>query len=133
MDAWEKIAEEKIRAAQEAGVFDDLPGKGQPLRLEEFPFEAEESHLAHHLLRSGGYSLPWIEFGQQIESERLALRRALREAGGSPSAQGHFLRQIAALNQQILEYNIRVPHPTFQRRPLDGQAELLAALQPPKA
>ncbi|MEZ5292508.1 MAG: DUF1992 domain-containing protein [Vicinamibacterales bacterium] len=40
---FEKIAEQKIRAAMEAGEFDDLPGAGQPVDLEGY------FALPHHL------------------------------------------------------------------------------------
>ncbi len=37
MSNFDRIVEEKIRAAMEAGAFNNLPGKGKPLNLEENP------------------------------------------------------------------------------------------------
>ena len=54
-------AEDQIRRAMEEGKFDDLPGEGKPLRLENDPFEDPEWRMAHHVLRNGGFTLPWIE------------------------------------------------------------------------
>jgi len=54
-------AEEQIRRAIEEGKFDNLPGKGKPLNLEQNPFEDPEWRLANHVLITSGFSLPWIE------------------------------------------------------------------------
>src|SRR5574341_670165 len=70
-------AEEQIRRAMEEGKFDNLPGKGKPLRLEDNPLEDPEWRLAHHVLRSSGYTLPWIETRRELESEIQAARAAL--------------------------------------------------------
>lgn len=72
--------EEHIRQAMQAGKFDDLPGKGKPLRMEENPHEDEAWRLAYHLLREGGFSLPWIETIKEIETDIEKARTALRRA-----------------------------------------------------
>jgi hypothetical protein len=46
MDTLTKIAEARIREAMERGEFDDLPGKGRPLVLEDLSRVPED-------LRSG--------------------------------------------------------------------------------
>ena len=72
--------EEQIRQAIEAGMFDDLPGKGEPLNLDSYPFEPQDWRLAHHVLRSSGYSLPWIEKRNEIEEQLEEARAELRHA-----------------------------------------------------
>jgi hypothetical protein len=37
LDKWESIAERKIREAIEAGEFDNLPKKGQPIKFDIYP------------------------------------------------------------------------------------------------
>ena len=46
-DILSKIAEQKIREAQERGEFDDLPGKGKPLDLEDLSGVPEEMRMAY--------------------------------------------------------------------------------------
>ena len=41
-------------------------GKGKPLRLEDDSLEDPEWRMAYHMLREGGFSLPWIELRQEI-------------------------------------------------------------------
>ena len=63
----------------QAGEFDHLKGKGQPLRLEpDNPHQAEGEALAHHLLQQNGFSLPWIEMSREIDADLLALHAWLR-------------------------------------------------------
>ncbi|MEA3440806.1 MAG: DUF1992 domain-containing protein [Chloroflexota bacterium] len=53
--------EEHIRRAMEEGKFDDLPGKGKPLRLDHNPHEDPQWRTAYRMLRNSGFTLPWIE------------------------------------------------------------------------
>jgi DnaJ family protein C protein 28 len=134
--------EEQIRKAIQDGKFDDLPGKGKPLRLDENPHEDEEWRLAYHLLREGGFSLPWIETIREIENEidqaRLSLRRAWewREHASSQNlpyehvqaewqdAIDRFSEQVVHLNKRIRDYNLETPNHRFQRPLLNLDREL---------
>jgi hypothetical protein len=76
--------DEQIRRAMQEGQFEDLPGQGRPLQLDEDPFEDPDWRLAHHMLRSAGYSLPWIETRREIEADLAAARLALKACLGAP-------------------------------------------------
>ncbi len=134
--------EEHIRRAMEQGKFDDLPGKGKPLNLDENPLEDPDWRLAHHMLRSGGFTLPWIETYREIEKEldnsrkSLACTWAWRQADesgeGTPDEQEfewqqavkRFRQQITALNERISSYNMGVPAEQFQKPILDTDREI---------
>lgn len=49
------IAERRIEEAQRAGVFDDLPGAGKPLTLEDDNNVPEDLRMAYKVLRNAGY------------------------------------------------------------------------------
>jgi DnaJ homolog subfamily C member 28 len=72
--------DDAIEKAMREGKFDDLPGKGKPLSLDENPHEDPDWRLAHHVLKNGGFSLPWIETRKEIEDETGRARQALRRA-----------------------------------------------------
>jgi Domain of unknown function (DUF1992) len=55
MLALELLAERKIAEAIERGEFDDLPGAGKPLELEDDPLVPEELRMAYRILRNAGY------------------------------------------------------------------------------
>lgn len=118
----------------DAGEFDQLAGKGKPLKLTENPFEPEGWGPAFRMLKNNGYSLPWIEEGMEIERKRLLAHRLLRSAcqgnlaEDCGSADALFAQRIELLNREILQYNLRVPGLVFQRGTLDLEKERAAAL-----
>ena len=73
LDDWADLADRKIKEAQAAGHFDNLPGFGKPLQLYENPLEGEWA-LAHRILRNANISPPWIELQQQVQRRSDALR-----------------------------------------------------------
>ena len=134
--------EEQIRRAMEEGKFDNLPGKGKPLHLEENPLEDPEWRLAHHILRSSGYTLPWIEARRELESAIQAARAALGRtwqwrqdalAENQPvvfvlavwgQATKIFRQRVDELNKRILSFNLQAPSERFHLRRLDDAREI---------
>jgi DnaJ family protein C protein 28 len=123
--------EDRIQKAIESGEFENLRGKGKPIEWDENPFAPPEWQLAFHLLRSNGFTLPWIETRRELLAEIAELRRQakrLRETPlpdirrGKESAQ--LERKIGELNQRIRRYNISAPLAHFQLPILDCKAEL---------
>ena len=125
--------EEHLRKAIEEGKFDNLPGKGKPLRIEENPNADPEWELAYHLIKESGFSLPWIvtirEIEIDIEKNRQELLRAwkwrilyLSADVPDEKASAEWVRsleafkdKLPALNQRIRDYNLQVPNARFQR------------------
>lgn len=141
--------EEHIRRAIEEGKFDNLPGAGKPLRLDQDPFEDPEWRLAYHMLRSSGYRLPWIDERREIQEELQHARETLKRAhawrerkladGDSQAATkqeweravAHFQAQIAEINRKIAAYNLHIPSPHFQLAQLSFERELNLTISPP--
>lgn len=126
MNVFEQIAEEKIQRAMEAGEFDHLAGRGKPLNLVQNPFEAPEDFMANHLLRTQGFTLPWIEMRAEIEHDLEATRRNLAatlelvrsgtlELTSEAEARAYFEEQIQRINRRIFLYNLQAPTPLVQR------------------
>jgi len=133
--SWEDWIEEKIREAQQKGLFDDLSGKGKPLPHRRNPFLPEEQQLAYDLLRDSGHTLPWIEEGKAIDARLDKARRMLarryrwylaereRRPGHKLAAleqvwirhRQEFESEIAAINADIRIYNLKVPSLTLQK------------------
>ena len=47
-----RMVEERIAAAQKAGLFDSLPGKGKPLGLEDLSGVPEDLRVGYHILKN---------------------------------------------------------------------------------
>ncbi|GGE44997.1 DUF1992 domain-containing protein [Pullulanibacillus camelliae] len=74
MDIIGMIAEDKIKRAMEKGVFDDLPGKGKPLELEDLSAIPPELRMGYKLLKNAGL----ITDEKQLNKEILSLRDLLK-------------------------------------------------------
>jgi len=57
----ERLAEERIKQAQEEGAFDALPGRGRPLDLEDDAHVPEDLRLAWRVLKNAGCLPPELE------------------------------------------------------------------------
>ncbi|RCK72022.1 MAG: putative cytoplasmic protein [Anaerolineae bacterium] len=123
--------EEIIQAAIEKGEFENLRGKGKRIEWDENPFAPPDWQLAFHLLRSNGFTLPWIETRRELLMEIAELRRraaCLRETSSDDHwrerERAQLERQIGELNHRIRRYNISAPLAHFQLPILDCEAEL---------
>jgi DnaJ family protein C protein 28 len=127
--------DEHIRRAMEEGKFDNLPGKGKPLRLEDDSLEDPGWRTAHRMLRNAGYSLPWIETRKELEADheqaRADLRRAWEWRQSTPAddpmgkeewarAVNRFRERVEALNKKIAVYNLEAPLDSFQMKRINA-------------
>lgn len=83
--SWETLTERLIREAQEDGIFDDLPGRGRRLPLDDDHY-AGEMAVANHVLRNAGALPPWIEADKEVRRQREAIEALLGRAERTPLA-----------------------------------------------
>src|SRR5262245_11324102 len=69
----EKLIEEIIREAMEKGEFDNLPGKGKPLNLDEYFATPEDVRLGYSVLKSAGCAPVEVELQKEIETLKTQL------------------------------------------------------------
>ena len=77
MSPFDLLAERRIRDAQARGEFDDLPGSGRPLDLEDDPPVPEELRVAYRLLKNAGFVPPEPEMHREIRSIERLLERSV--------------------------------------------------------
>jgi hypothetical protein len=114
---WESAVDRQIREAQERGEFDNLPGTGKPLRLEDWD---RDWGMAYHVLKQAGETLPWIALRHDIELAETQLQALLREVPRVPPAERarareRYLREAAALDKLLEEYAFMVPVRQLER------------------
>ena len=63
-----RIAEERILDAQRAGAFDDLPGKGKPLNLEDLSWVPEDLRIGYHILKNANVLPPEAELLKDVHT-----------------------------------------------------------------
>ncbi len=94
-DEW---AEQHIQQAQKNGDFDNLPGYGQPLRLDDDSAVPEELRTGYRLLKNAGYLPP--ELQDRKDALQLAdLLRGIKE--------GDARRTEIAARLRLLEIKLR--------------------------
>ena len=64
----QSIAERRIAEAQERGDFDNLPGTGRPLRLEDDSTVPEELRMAYKVLKNAGCLPPELADRKEINT-----------------------------------------------------------------
>ena len=96
------IVEERIKAAQQEGVFDNLPGKGKPLNLEDDSAVPEDLRLTYKVLKNSN-CLP-VEM--ELRKEFFNLRKLLNAAIDEPTRRE--LRR--ELNLIALQLNLNKRH-----------------------
>ena len=60
------IVEQRIQEAMEAGAFDDLPGAGRPLALDDDSLMPESLRAAFRVLKNAGYVPPEVHALRQM-------------------------------------------------------------------
>ncbi len=66
MDCFARLAENRIQAAIEAGEFDNLSGKGQPLNLEDDSHIPPELRMAYKILKNADCLPPELELRKEV-------------------------------------------------------------------
>ena len=79
MDFLRSIAEQKIKAAIESGEFDNLPGNGKPLRLDDDSSVPAELRIMHKVLRNANLLPPEMSLRKEIAELRDQLSQCENE------------------------------------------------------
>lgn len=94
---FEKIIEARIKKAQEEGAFEDLPGSGKPLHLEDERHIPEDLRMAHKVLKNADCLPPEIQLRKEIRTTEDLL------SGMNDTVQKY--RTLKKLNFLILKLN----------------------------
>jgi DnaJ-like protein len=68
MSYFTRVVEERIREAQKDGAFDNLPGQGKPLQLEDQSLVPEDLRMAYHILKNAHVLPPEAEVQKEIHT-----------------------------------------------------------------
>jgi hypothetical protein len=102
MGFFDALVEERIKAAQQEGAFDNLPGKGKPLNLDDDAGVPEDLRLTFKILKNAN-CLP-IEM--ELRKEYFNLRKLLN-AAIDESTRRELRRE---LNLIVLNLNLKSRH-----------------------
>lgn len=103
MDPLALLAEEKIREAMARGEFDNLPGAGKPLALEDDSMVPEDVRVAYRILKNAGCLPPELEIRKEIIT--------LKSLIAAVEDEGERRRKLKELNAKILRLNLTRKRP----------------------
>jgi hypothetical protein len=98
MICFQKIAERRIIEAIREGVLDDLPGAGQPLKLEDDSHVPEDLRIAYKILKNAGFVPREVALRKEIAKTEDLL------AGMEDTSAKY--RQLKKLNFLIMKLNM---------------------------
>ncbi|SHF13883.1 protein of unknown function [Desulfofundulus australicus DSM 11792] len=98
MDIVAIIAENKIREAMERGEFDNLPGRGRPLQLDDLSGVPEELRASYLILKNAGVLPPELELHREIMSLKQLVDLCYQEEEKQ--------QLTRKLNEKILRFNL---------------------------
>ncbi len=101
MDFFERIAENRILEAIEAGLFDNLKGKGQPLKFEDDSHIPPELRMAYKILRNADCLPPELELRKEIVT--------LQDLVASMEDEAEKLKQMRRLNFLMMKMGLMRP------------------------
>jgi len=98
MICFQRIAERRIEKAIRDGVFDDLPGAGKPLKLEDDSHVPEDLRIAYKILKNANFVPPEVSLRKEIAKAEDLL-------AGMEDTKTKY-RQLKKLNFLIMKLNM---------------------------
>ena len=97
LDGFAKLVEQRIKASQKNGDFEDLQGTGKPIEFEDDSGIPEDLRMAYKMLKNADCTPPEIELKKQILKTEDLL-------SGMPDSQEKY-KAIKKLNYLIMKMN----------------------------
>jgi len=98
MDFFIRLAENRILEAIEAGQFDDLVGKGQPLKLEDDSHIPPELRMAYKIMKMSDCLPPELEMRKEVVR--------LQDLVASLPDEAEKLKQMRRLNFLVMKLGL---------------------------
>lgn len=98
MSCFRKIIEQRIKEGIENGEFDNLPGHGEPLNLDDDAHIPEDLRLAYKILKNANCLPPEIEIRKEI--------RQMEDMLENMSDEKEKYHQIKKINYKIMKLNM---------------------------
>ncbi|PMC36704.1 DUF1992 domain-containing protein [Bacillus sp. UMB0899] len=110
MDLFSIIAEDKIKKAIQDGEFDNLPGQGKPLKLDDMSHIPEELRVAYKVLKNSNM----LDDVEQLKKEISTIEDLLLACDD--------LKETQVLEQKKREKQLRVETLMKKRNPFNSSA-----------
>jgi hypothetical protein len=115
---YHSLIDQIVAKAQADGLMDNLPGQGQPLKLDDDEHVPDEYRLGFRMLKSSGFAPPWIEARREIDAERGRIDAWLKrtnerwpylEDAARTKLRAEYRSKLDDLQRLIVTYNLNAP------------------------
>lgn len=114
--------EQMLKKAQEN--WQDLPGAGKPLNLNQNPHAPAEMQMANKLLKENDLAPAWITEGKELDQARAKLLAQVARAITAGEVKPALRDAVSAFNKRILTYNLKLPAGVAHKFMIDLEREL---------
>ncbi len=150
---WKSLVDRLLDEAHAEGKFNNLPGGGQPLKLDDNPYTPADMKLAHKILKDNDLAPEWILLGKELDTLREQLLENMRKGAQTYQgalgdadrsdmpferrqkaettwrlAQKAYRTAAAKLNGEIARYNLKVPQGVPQKVLFNVEREIARLL-----
>ncbi|HEX2622727.1 MAG TPA: DUF1992 domain-containing protein [Phototrophicaceae bacterium] len=116
--------DEQLRKAQESPEWQNLPGQGKPLNLNEDPNTPSDMRLAYKILKDNDLAPAWIEEGKGLDHDFEKLINQIRQVIRVDEIKPALREAVTAYNKRALNYNLKVPPGIAHKRYIDLNREI---------
>lgn len=128
VDEWQDFISQRIDEAMAEGAFDNLPGRGKPLNLNENPNEPPDMAMANKILKNNDVTPAWIGDRKALLKDIEALRGEMSQRWAWTEAEwstpeanqerlarywagrvAEWSERIGQINSRILNLNLTLP------------------------
>lgn len=115
------LIDEIMKEAMQRGDFDNLPGSGRRLKLEDDPNTPEDMKLAYKMLKENDLAPDWIAQGKALEQEheKLIARIERLEPDVDATRMSALRKDVERYNRDILTFNLKLPPGIAHRRQIN--------------
>ncbi|WJX18064.1 hypothetical protein P8452_07908 [Trifolium repens] len=112
------VVEQRIWHSMEDGQFENLPGKGKPLKLDTNPHADPAEDTLYRILSKNGCAPEWVELNKEIRSRISVWKISLKKAWTNKCSGDHSMwvessevlkSQLKEINDKVFRYNLIVP------------------------
>ncbi|MBS4213613.1 MULTISPECIES: J-domain-containing protein [Neobacillus] len=97
MDMFHIVSEDRIKKAYKDGEFDNLPGYGKPLKLDDLSGIPEELRMAYKIMKNAGFT----EEENHLRKEMMSIEDLIKKCDDS----GEKEDLQKKLNEKLLRFN----------------------------
>ncbi|MGG3467807.1 DnaJ family domain-containing protein [Neobacillus pocheonensis] len=123
MDMFHIVSEDRIKKAYKDGEFENLPGLGKPMQLEDLSGIPEELRMAYKMLKNAGYTQDESHLRQELMTIEDLIKKT-DEISERENLQRKLNEKLIRFNQLMSKRGVKTNSSIFKNYELKMQNKL---------